>query len=133
MISSDSLFECTQCGECCKGFGGTYLTDEEMQAIADYIGEPVDRFIERYCTTSGNRLVLAQGEDAYCIFFSNNCSIHPVKPRMCRSWPFISSLLVDIGNWYIMADSCPGMRKDVEEKQLHECLCAIVPQPDRTV
>jgi Fe-S-cluster containining protein len=133
MISIDNLFKCTQCGDCCKGFGGTYLTDEESQAIADYIETPVNQFVERYCAPSGRRLVLAQGKDAYCVFYSGNCTIHPVKPRMCREWPFIPSILVDIGNWYIMANSCPGMRRDVEEKRLYEYLHAtIIPQPPST-
>lgn len=132
MISTDNLFECTRCGSCCKGFGGTYLTNEEIQAIADFINVSVETFMEHYCTPSGRRLVLSQGNDGYCIFFSGHCSIHPVKPHMCRNWPFIQSLLVDVQNWWIMADSCPGMRKDVEKMQLNEHLRAIIPPSTKT-
>jgi Fe-S-cluster containining protein len=57
--------------------------------------------------------VLAQRADGYCIFWDKICTIHPVKPRMCRQWPFIESILVDAENWLIMADSCPGIRADV--------------------
>lgn len=130
MTSKISLFECNQCGDCCKGFGGTYLSDMDIQAIADYIGECVETFKNRYCEPSGGRLVLSQGKDDYCIFYSNNCTIHPVKPRMCRRWPFIDSLLVDTVNWHIMAASCPGMRTNMEEKQLGEQLQQILAPPE---
>jgi Fe-S-cluster containining protein len=128
MISNDSLFHCTQCGDCCKGFGGTYLGDADIESIAGHIGVSVDEFKQRFCVPSGKRLVLAQGKDGYCIFFSDNCSIHPVKPRMCRRWPFIDNLLIDMDNWHIMANSCPGMRTDIEDDRLHTLLIAILSQ-----
>ena len=62
-----------------------------------------------YCRLSGGRPLLAQGPDGYCIFWKKLCTIHPVKPRMCRRWPFIESILVDPANWLAMAGSCPGM------------------------
>jgi Fe-S-cluster containining protein len=114
----DTLFDCTQCGECCKGFGGTYVSAEDLEAIAAYIGVTAERCRRDYCARSGDRLVLAQRTDGYCIFWDRNCTIHPVKPRMCRSWPYIDSLLVDIANWRIMAASCPGMQTDVDETEL---------------
>ena len=126
MTSSDSLFQCTQCGDCCKGFGGTYVNESEIRTISDFINETVPDFIRRYCAPSGNRWVLAQGRDGYCVFYSRNCTIHPVKPRMCRRWPFIDSLLVDISNWYIMARSCPGMQTDIDETHLKKCLHEIL-------
>lgn len=118
MASSDTLFDCTQCGECCKGFGGTYVSVEDLEAIAAYIGVTAESCRRNYCVRSGERFVLSQRADGYCIFWDRNCTIHPVKPRMCRSWPYIDSLLVDIGNWWIMAASCPGMQTDVDETEL---------------
>lgn len=112
------LFACTQCGACCKGYGGTYVTPADIAVIADFILVSPDEFEKRYCVPSGHRLLLAQREDGYCIFWDQNCTIHPVKPRMCRKWPFIESLLVDIINWQIMADSCPGMQHSVSEDTL---------------
>ena len=41
---------------------------------------------------------------------------------MCREWPFISSLLVDIANWKIMASVCPGMRIDLDDRTLTACI-----------
>lgn len=121
------LFVCTQCGECCKGFGGTYVSDQDLRYIAEYVGESVEVVRRDCCAVSGTRLVLAQRRDGYCIFWEGNCTIHPVKPRMCRQWPFISSLKVDLGNWLVMADSCPGMRRDIDLDTLRGYLQSNLP------
>ena len=113
IVGPQELFECRKCGDCCKGFGGTYLTREDIEAISRYIGFNAEKFVFRYCSFSGAQPVLAQRSDGYCIFWDNLCTIHPVKPRMCRKWPFIESILVDAENWLIMADSCPGIHTDV--------------------
>ena len=112
-IRPEELFECRMCGDCCKGFGGTYLSGEDIEAISRYIGYEPDKFVTRYCSFSGTKPVLAQRSDGHCIFWDNLCTIHPVKPRMCRKWPFIESILVDAKNWLIMAGSCPGIHTDV--------------------
>jgi Fe-S-cluster containining protein len=100
------------CGDCCRGYGGTYVTDRDIQAIAAYIGEDPERFKTRYCQLSGSRYVLAQSENGYCVFWDRLCQIHPVKPRMCRHWPYIAAILEDVANWRIMARDCPGIRTD---------------------
>ena len=122
LIKPQIFFNCRKCGDCCKGYGGTYVTDQDIEAIAGFIGSDPGRFIERYCVFSGNRPMLAQGGNGYCIFWDGLCSIHAVKPLMCRKWPFIDSLLVDLSNWLIMADSCPGIRTDVSADMLDKYL-----------
>jgi Fe-S-cluster containining protein len=119
-LKTSELFNCQKCGECCKGFGGTYVTPEDIEAIAGFIDIPREQFISKYCTLSGTRQVLGQGDGGYCIFWDNLCTIHPVKPRMCRQWPFIKSVLIDLSNWYVMAESCPGMRINVSEQLIRE-------------
>lgn len=114
-IKSSDIFVCKQCGECCRGYGGTYVTPEDIVGIAGYIGSDPDTFIADYCVMSGKNPVLKQGDNEYCIFWDKLCTIHPVKPRMCREWPFIRPVLRDVGNWKAMAGSCPGIRKDVPD------------------
>ena len=112
-ILSDTLFNCRKCGACCKGYGGTYLSDNDIEVISRYIDSDPNRFVDQFCNLSGNRPVLAQRKDGYCIFWDQLCTIHPVKPLMCRKWPFLESILVDPTNWLIMADSCPGIKVDI--------------------
>lgn len=118
----EGLFACTRCGDCCKGYGGTYLSDADIVAISRYIGISPDRLTARYTCKSGDRRLLAQGENGYCVFWDKVCTIHPVKPKMCRQWPFIPSILVDVVNWRAMAASCPGMNADAPDRQILDCV-----------
>ena len=112
----DDIFQCRQCGECCRGFGGTVVNPQERRAIADHLGISLARFEKEYCAPSGSKLLIAQGADGFCCFFRDKlCGIHPVKPRMCRRWPFIPAVLVDPANWRAMAAQCPGMATDVTD------------------
>jgi uncharacterized protein len=120
-ITPDDLFACQLCGHCCKGYGGTYISQDEISNICRYLGLDQKQFIRRYCQISGGRTMVAQAENGYCIFWDQLCTIHPVKPRMCRIWPFIESVLVDAGNWQSMAASCPGMRIDFSDDQIQTC------------
>ncbi len=109
------IFECKLCGDCCKGFGGTYVTKQDILNIAQFIQSDPDKFTDQYCDPSGSRHVLTRGEDGRCLFFDSvkQCTIHPVKPYMCKAWPFIAAVIKHPENWNIMANSCPGMKKDI--------------------
>ena len=122
----DALFACRLCGDCCKGYGGTYVTREDIEAISRYIGTDSRKFVAEYCQMSGKKPVLAQRTDGYCIFWDKLCTIHPVKPQMCRRWPFLKSVLVDSANWQIMANSCPGIHTDVPVGILERCVKKIL-------
>jgi uncharacterized protein len=118
----DDLFDCRMCGDCCRGYGGAFVTPADVRAIADYIGADIDAFVDRYCQMSGRRPVLAEGPDGRCVFWDKLCTIHPVKPRMCRQWPFIRAILTDVQNWRSMADSCPGMRADAPDDAIRRAV-----------
>ena len=129
VLTHDEIFVCRTCGECCKGYGGTFVTEADLEAIAQYTKIPVNRLKSDYCRLSGKNPVLAQGEDGYCIFRKKElCGIHPVKPRMCRAWPFIESVVKDPQNWHMMAGSCPGMRTDVSDEAIRDCVAAVLAQ-----
>ncbi|MDO9112074.1 MAG: YkgJ family cysteine cluster protein [Desulfatirhabdiaceae bacterium] len=122
-LTPREIFNCQQCGDCCKGFGGTYVSAEDVQAIAAYIQIDPQIFPEKFCQLSGDKSVLAQAENGYCVFWKDKiCTIHPVKPRMCKDWPFISNVLKDPQNWHIMAGFCPGIRTDVTPSEIVACV-----------
>ncbi len=121
-LAPQDLFTCQFCGQCCKGYGGTYVSEYEIDAICRYLGLDRQRFIQRYCQISGDRPLIAQAQNGYCVFWNQLCTIHPVKPQMCRKWPFIESVLVDALNWQSMAASCPGMRTDFSDDQIQKCV-----------
>ena len=131
-LRPEDIFRCRQCGECCRGFGGTVVNRRERQAIADYLGISLARFERQHCAVSGSKLVIAQGRDQFCCFFRDKlCGIHPVKPRMCRSWPFIQGVLADPANWRSMAAQCPGMTADLSDEQIRRVVARVVAKPPR--
>jgi hypothetical protein len=121
-LKPQDLFRCTRCGDCCRGFGGTYVSRKDIQAIAAFLATDFSDVIARSCHRSGGRYLLAQRADGYCVFWDGVCTIHPVKPRMCRRWPFIASVVADAINWSIMAAFCPGMRTDVPLDRVQACV-----------
>jgi hypothetical protein len=121
-IKPESLFQCQKCGDCCKGYGGTYVTEDDINSIAKFIGIPPHEFKSKYCSISNNKPLLTQKADGYCVFWDNICTIHPVKPKMCRVWPFIPSILVDPNNWNLMASVCPGMRTNYPDDVIANCV-----------
>ena len=121
-ITAADLFECQQCGDCCKGYGGTYVTPADIKRISGFIGASSETFIDKYCRISGGRPLLSQQENGYCVFFDKNCAIHPVKPRMCKAWPFISSIITDPQNWELMSSVCPGIRTNYPTRVIIECV-----------
>jgi len=128
----EDFFKCRQCGDCCNGFGGTRLSDRDIYAIADYLEISTDQLIAKYCQVAGKALHLAQKKDGYCIFWDQLCTIHPVKPRMCRAWPFIESILIDPDNWQIMAGMCPGIDPDAPPEKLKACVRYQLRELDKT-
>ncbi len=125
-IDPDQVFTCQKCGECCRGYGGTFVTNEDIVNISKYLNIDPHRLVADYCQLSGGKPVLAQHPNGYCIFWDKLCTIHPVKPKMCRKWPFIESLLVDAGNWKVMAASCPGIRTDLPDRCVQECVRKVI-------
>lgn len=131
VVTADDLFSCTQCGDCCRGYGGTYVANADIEAIGRHLRIPTETVLLHYCVQSGSQLTLSQGDNGYCVFWDRVCTIHAVKPRMCRQWPFIRSILTDVTNWRIMADCCPGMRTDVDEKEIIACVRQTMHRQDR--
>ncbi|NOX34275.1 MAG: YkgJ family cysteine cluster protein [Deltaproteobacteria bacterium] len=132
--SPGDVFECRQCGDCCKGFGGTYITPRDISDISKYIKSDPEKFVEKYCDRSGSRHVLTIGKNGYCIFFDKRkqCTIHPVKPYMCRAWPFIQTIIKHPENWNAMANSCSGMKKDIPYGNLQKIVAVAKGKLDRT-
>lgn len=133
--TSDDIFECRLCGQCCTGFGGTYVTPSDIQKICEFISADPSTFIDRYCDMSGSRPVLTLSDNGTCIFFDpdKQCTIHPVKPYMCKAWPFIRTILANPENWDIMANSCPGMKKKVPYEDLKRIVAMEKDKLDRSL
>lgn len=114
-------FTCTQCGNCCTGSPGYVMFDEkEARDIAEHLGISVTQFRSKYThTTHGvESLQERKGKRGYdCVFLKFDkddkalCSVYPVRPTQCRTWPFWSNNLQSPRDWQHVTRICPGSGK----------------------
>ncbi|NTV23742.1 MAG: YkgJ family cysteine cluster protein [Nanoarchaeota archaeon] len=99
----DFLKICQQCkAKCCK-IGGTDFSEEEMKKVID-AGHP-DFFVkidEDHYETKCN--------DGVCPYLGKDeaCTIHEVRPKLCRRWPVYSSVEAEERKNYLV--DCPLAR-----------------------
>ena len=109
-------FTCTMCGNCCSGDPGyVWATKEEIRRISEFLGR-TDGWLEKaHLRRVGLKYSLTEKPDGDCIFLKRadgkaTCSIYPVRPLQCRTWPFWPDNLRSAKSWQEVADSkCPGM------------------------
>ena len=105
-------FECTRCGNCCTGAPGyVWLDAAEVDAIASFLGEPRDEFLAVYTRVAHRGRTLRERADGDCTFYKRGqgCTIYPVRPKQCRTWPFWDSNLRTPLHWQQAGDGCPGV------------------------
>jgi uncharacterized protein len=84
------FYVCQRCANCCKWPGDVRLEEDEIAAIAEFMGLAADGFIQRYTRLRSNRsgLSLVEKDNHECVMLEGNaCIIHPVKPAQCRGFP----------------------------------------------
>ncbi len=105
-------FECTQCGNCCTGDPGVvWVTDEEIANIARHMGKTMGEVRLFHTRLYGQRVSLKEFANGDCTFFDSQtrgCTIYPVRPAQCRTWPFWNSNLESPGTWEEVKKICPG-------------------------
>ena len=111
-------FTCTQCGNCCTGSTGyVWTTADERQAMATFLDLELEEFTQRYTRRVGLKYSLKEKgkQDNWdCVFLVSDgakrtCSIYPVRPRQCRTWPFWNENLHTSAAWDAAGRDCPGM------------------------
>ena len=123
-------FTCTQCGNCCTGGPGyVWISEAELSRLAEYLKLSLDDVIEKYARRIGNRFSLKERRNAAgsydCIFLQEIkvpsaagdsvvhtkrvCSVYPVRPLQCRTWPFWDGNIASKENWRRAGRRCPGI------------------------
>lgn len=116
-MSRAPVFQCQQCGDCCAGRGGIFVRPEEIRALAAFLDLDEEEFRARYLEPSplGTRLAVANG---VCVFMENNrCRVHPVKPFICKQWPFLPALLQDAEEFEAAKGACPGINPECSHEE----------------
>ena len=104
-------FRCTRCGHCCTGEPGyVWLNDEEIAALAAFLGETPEAVRGLYTKFAARGLSLREKANGDCVFYDRErgCTVYPVRPRQCRTWPFWESNVATPETWQQTAAECPG-------------------------
>ena len=104
-------FKCTRCGACCTGPPGyVWVNDKEIAAIAEYRGESVEETTKRHTRPVNNGRSLREKANGDCVFYDKEvgCTVYPVRPRQCRTWPFWVSTVTTPEAWKSTCEKCPG-------------------------
>jgi len=87
-----------------------------MERMANYLKMTFDDFTRKYVRQIGTRYSLMEKPNYDCIFLTRDtpgkagCSIYPVRPTQCRTWPFWTDNLKSPETWNRSGAKCPGMR-----------------------
>ena len=106
-------FECQPgCAACCEKQGFVYLTEEDIERAAEFLGLSRKKFEKRYIYRTRNTRRLRTPRQGACVFLHDSrCSIHPAKPTQCRIFPFWPELVESTREWQKAAAWCPGIGK----------------------
>jgi len=106
---------CGSCGgACCTGESGyIWVKYQEIEKIAQFLELTIEEFATIYLKKVKHRYSIIEKKldiDNYaCIFFDNSikqCTIYPVRPSQCRSFPFWEIFKSDIEE---VKKECPGV------------------------
>src|SRR5205085_593326 len=111
-------FTCSQCGNCCTGGPGfVWISKDEIVRLAEHLRLTPQQVVEKYCRKVEGKFSLKEHRNARgeydCVFLTEEkvqrptgtrpdqtvtlthrgCSIYPVRPLQCRTWPFWDSNL----------------------------------------
>lgn len=109
-------FKCTGCGQCCSGGPGyTWVSDEEIERIANHLNLSIEEFGGRYLRYIDGRYALLEKyqkqSDVYdCIFLKDKkCTIYEVRPTQCKTFPWWQQNLDTLEDWQEAASYCEGI------------------------
>ena len=94
--------------------GYVYMDQEEVARVAAHLGMTANALKRKY------RMRRDDGSDEWyidalhgkgCPLLTRDglCSVHPVKPKQCSSFPFWSEMLEDGSEWEAAKSFCPGL------------------------
>jgi len=110
-------FTCTQCGNCCTGEPGfVWITKEEIRRIAAHLNREDGWLEPKQLRRVGLRYSITEKSNGDCVFLRRNgdiklCTIYPVRPLQCRTWPFWRQNLRSANTWNEAHLKCPGVNR----------------------
>ena len=109
-------FYCTGCGDCCRGGGNVYFSQEEMENVKEFLNLSEEKWSlmkDRLVQFKKNGLYVHSSSKA-CIFIDkeNLCRIYPVRPLQCRSYPYWPTVFENKKELLRHRKTCPGFHQN---------------------
>jgi len=102
-------FKCTGCGKCCQNEGEVWMDPTEFSSVASYLNISIQSLLGGYTekidlgwAKMANSIDSVSGKQDKCIFLGDDrktCTIYPVRPNQCRTYPWWPRLLVNESTW----------------------------------
>ncbi|MGD9365454.1 MAG: YkgJ family cysteine cluster protein [Desulfobacteraceae bacterium] len=109
-FDSGIRFACQQCGDCCVGEPGTiYVSRTEIKTIAASLHQTEVEFSAKYLYPFKDSYSIKEDRQGRCLFFDDGCTIYPIRPLQCRTYPFWFSNLRSKSRWKRVQQQCPGI------------------------
>ncbi len=93
-----------------------WVEPDEVEAVAEYLNLTVEQLRDQYLRRAGPRIsFMEEPTTKDCIFLTydaeglSQCSIYPVRPMQCRTWPFWPANLRSPSSWALAQRRCPGI------------------------
>ena len=105
-------FQCQLCGACCIGEPGFIFVDKnEVVQIAEYLSQQTSCFIDDCFYPFRTGYSIREHADGRCLFYEDRCTIYPVRPTQCKTFPFWFENLRSPKKWRRVTRECPGIDK----------------------
>jgi Fe-S-cluster containining protein len=105
-------FECRRCGHCCRGAPGfVWVTRAALDRIAAFLKVDPDELRTTSVRRVGSRLSLLERPNGDCIFYADGCTVYPVRPEQCRTFPFWPEHLTRSVWDHLGEVECPGINR----------------------
>ena len=129
-------FKCTECSQCCYGGKYAYVraSEQEIQNITSFLQIDTETFRNNYLVKlvdHGYGIRMKQstqakvlGKQGHCVLLNNEgkCSVYPVRPTQCRTYPFWPEILISQEKWDNELNRCEGINQgdviEIEHKKI---------------
>ena len=107
-------FHCIKCGTCC---GDTkektrhiLLLRTEAEQIAKTTMQPIFKFAVKIKGKTPYSYEMKKRENGKCVFLENDqCTIYPLRPLICRFYPFELKVSNSGNPVFLYTEECPGI------------------------
>jgi len=110
-------FQCTKCGICCgdtqEKIRHILLLSAEAEQIATVTSQPINEFAVQVDGKAPYGYEMKKTlENGKCVFLSQNrCTIYPLRPLICRFYPFELKMAANKTYRFRCTDECPSIGK----------------------